>query len=83
MNELVQEQHGQLELKDRNEASNYLVHDLLNELDKDYAEFLSVRKNSNSIEQLENALANFVNKTSQVHRSIAEIRNTLNFLSQG
>lgn len=84
MNEIAEkERAGQLQLKDRNEASNYLVHDLLNELDKDYSEFISTRENSTSIEQLENAVAVFMNKAINVHNSIANIRNTLNFLSQG
>ena len=63
MNEIVeQKKSGQLQLKNRNEASNYLVHDLLNELDKDYREFISARENSTYIEQLENAVAVFMNK---------------------
>lgn len=83
MSDLVQEQTGQLQLKDRNEAANFLIHDLMKELDKDYQDLQSAISKSSSVEQLENAVTIFMQKTINIQNSIANLRNTLNFLSQG
>ena len=83
MNEIVQQQQGQLELKNRNEASNVLIQDILKELDQDYNDFLSAIEKSSSIEHVENALAVFMNKTTNFYHSVVNLRITLNQLSEG
>ncbi len=82
MNNLVQEQQGQLQRKEdiQKGVAELLITPLLDDLEKAYNDFKS--KDLKSIHQLTQALSIFVKKTNEINSQVSYVNSVLNYLSQ-